>query len=154
MMSEGRLIETILVPTDGSEYSMRAAAYAAEIAHALSATVTVLNVAEVTGMTQFVSYSVESTGNLERDLRTTGLNIVEKTRKPLDAAGVRTHVKVIEGYAAEMIIQEATDGEYDMIIMASSGIGTGLVQKVIFGLGSVAERVVANAPCPVMVVRE
>ena len=151
-MTDDRLIRKILVATDGSELAMRAARFAAEIAECTSAEVTILNAAEVSGLTEFVAYSIEAGKKLSQQ-RETGEDIVERTRKPFLDTGVPTHTKVIEGYAAEVILSEAEDGKYDLIVMGSRGAGMGLIRRVVFGLGSVAERVIANAPCPVLVVR-
>ena len=150
MMSD-QLIRKILVATDGSELAMRAAHYAAEIARCMGAEVTILNAAEVSGLTEFVTYSIEA--GKKPSQRGTGEEIVDRARKPFLDTGVRTHTKVVEGYAVEVILREAEDGKYDLIVMGSRGAGMGLIRRVVFGLGSVAERVVGNAPCPVLVVR-
>ncbi|HUV04250.1 MAG TPA: universal stress protein [Armatimonadota bacterium] len=151
-MMHNRLIRKILLATDGSELAMRAGRYAAEIAGCTGADVTILNTAEVSGVTEFVTYSIEA-GRKPSQQRETGEDIVEKARKPFLDTGVPTHTKIIEGYAAEVILGEAEDGKYDLIVMGSRGAGMGLIRRVVFGLGSVAERVIANAPCPVLVVR-
>ncbi|MHB0999376.1 MAG: universal stress protein [Armatimonadota bacterium] len=153
-MTNERHIRKILVATDGSRPSMRGASYAVELAACTSAEVVLLNVMEVTGVTQFVTYSVSSGDkDLRDDLHSTGTDIIERTREPFKNAGISVHAKILEGYAAETILTEARDGGYDLIIMGSCGMGAGLVQRVVFGVGSVAERVVANAPCPVLVMR-
>lgn len=153
-MTNGQLIKKILVPTDGSDLSLRAAGYAAKLAKCTGAEVTILNVAEVTGITQFVSYSMQSSDNLGRDMHETGVDIIEKTKKLFLEADVPVHNKIIEGFAPEAIISEARDGGYDLIVMGSRGAGMGLLRRIVFGLGSVAERVVSSAPCPVLIVRE
>jgi len=152
-MTDNRLIRKILIATDGSELAARAARFAAEIAECTGAEVTILNAAEVSGLTEFVTYSIEAGKKLSQQQRETGEDIVERTRKPFLDTCVPTHTKVIEGYAAEVILSEAEDGKYDLIVMGSRGAGMGLIRRVVFGLGSVAERVVGNAPCPVLVVR-
>ena len=147
-----RLIHKILVATDGSDLSIEAARYAAEIAKSTSAQVVILNAAEVSGVTQFVSYSVQATEDLGREMRETGEDIIEKTKKPFLEADVPVHSKIIEGYAADVILREAQDGKYDLIAMGSRGLGASFIQQVMLGLGSVAERVIRNASCPVLVV--
>jgi nucleotide-binding universal stress UspA family protein len=57
--------------------------------------------------------------------------------------------KVIEGYVREAIIRESTDWEADFLIMGSHG-RRGLKR---FLLGSVAEGVLAHAPCTVEIVK-
>lgn len=152
-MTDAGVIRKILVATDGSEPAIAAARYAAEIAKCTNAEVVILNAAEVSAITQFLAYSIEGTEGVEHGLRQTGEAIVEKTKKPFLAAGLRVHSKIIEGFAAEVILREAEDGKYDLIAMGSRGAGAGFVRRVLLGLGSVAERVVGSTPCPVLVVR-
>jgi nucleotide-binding universal stress UspA family protein len=54
-----------------------------------------------------------------------------------------------EGVAANAIVRVARGQRADVIVMGTHGRG-GLAKLL---LGSVAERVVASAPCPVMTVR-
>lgn len=151
-MADVRLIRKILVPTDGSDVSLAASRYAAEVAKCLNAQVVLLNVAEVSALTQFVGYSVRGR-HPAHGLREVGETVLEQTDKVFLAADITTHKKIIEGFAPEMIIREAEDGNYDMIVMGSHGRDGGVLRRMLFGLGSVAEAVVGNAPCPVMVVR-
>ena len=64
-------------------------------------------------------------------------------------ARVRATGLLLEGVAAEQIVQAARGRHASMIVMGTHG-RTGLAKLF---LGSVAERVVGNAPCPVMTVR-
>ncbi len=149
---DGRLIRKILVPTDGSDASLAAAKYAAEIAECSMAEVVLLNVAEGSSITQFVGYSPRGR-HPTHGLREVGEAVIQKTGKAFVQAGVAFHSKIIEGFAPETIISEAEDGNYDLIVMGSHGAEGGVLRRVFFGLGSVAEGVVSNAPCPVLLVR-
>lgn len=144
------LIHKILVATDGSEPSIQAARYAAAIAKCSRAEVVVLNVAEVSTVTQFVGYSVAASGRLPAE---SGEHIVERTKKVFLEADVQAHTKVVEGYAAEVILHEAREGKYDLIAVGSRGVGGAFREHVGYGLGSVAERVVDNSECALLVVR-
>ncbi|MBT8365481.1 MAG: universal stress protein, partial [Deltaproteobacteria bacterium] len=62
---------------------------------------------------------------------------------------VETQILVEFGLAAEKIIEAAKEKDADMIIMATHG-RTGLSHALI---GSVAEKVVRQAPCPVLTIR-
>jgi nucleotide-binding universal stress UspA family protein len=64
-------------------------------------------------------------------------------------AGVKASVLLREGDAADQIVRACRSTKSDLIVMGTHG-RRGL-QK--FFLGSVAERVVATAPCPVVTVR-
>lgn len=152
-MTERSFIRKILVPTDGSDISLAAARYAAEIAKCMGAQVVLLNVAEVSALTQFVGYSVRGGRQSIHGLREASESILRKTEQPFLAADVPVRTKIIEGFAPETIIREAEDGNYDLIVMGSHGADGGVLRRVLFGLGSVAEGVVGNAPCPVLIVR-
>ncbi len=56
---------------------------------------------------------------------------------------------VREGYAATAIVEEATERGADLIVIGTHGL-SGLKHLV---LGSIAERVVQKAPCPVLTVK-
>ncbi|HSH13307.1 MAG TPA: universal stress protein, partial [Desulfurivibrionaceae bacterium] len=63
-------------------------------------------------------------------------------------AGVPCESKILQGDVAETLINFATENKISLIIMATHGY-KGL-EKVLFG--SVAERVVKTAPCPVLTI--
>jgi nucleotide-binding universal stress UspA family protein len=71
--------------------------------------------------------------------------LVAKARK----AGVRVKTLLLTGVPHERIVQAARSQRADLVVMGTHG-RTGLRR---FFLGSVAERVVASAGCPVMTVR-
>lgn len=74
---------------------------------------------------------------------------LERAKKNIDKAHIKCKTIVRMGGAPhEFIIQEAKDRNVDLIIMGTHG-RTGLKRVL---MGSVAQNVIANAPCPVMVV--
>ena len=87
------------------------------------------------------------------DLETSARRYGQKRLAPLQAkarkAGVRTTTLLLEGVADEQIARAARSKKADMIVIGTHG-RTGLAK---FFLGSVASRVVAAAPCPVLTVR-
>jgi nucleotide-binding universal stress UspA family protein len=66
-----------------------------------------------------------------------------------DRLGIDGEVRVVNGTAAESIVQTARELEADLIVMGTSG-RTGLAR---IALGSTAETVAGSAPCSVLVVR-
>ena len=72
-------------------------------------------------------------------------SLVEKARK----AGVKAVSVIQEGVAHEQIARAAKSKKADLIVIGTHG-RTGFAK---FFLGSVASRVVATAPCPVLTVR-
>jgi len=88
-----------------------------------------------------------------REIETAARNYGEKQLSMLQAkaqsAGVRATTLVVPGLAAQQIIRAARSKKADLIVIGTHG-RTGLARLF---LGSVAARVVAGAPCPVLTVR-
>jgi len=69
---------------------------------------------------------------------------------PLRTRGLAVETAVCEGYAATVIIEEAARLDVDLIVIGTHGL-SGLKHLL---LGSIAERVVQKAPCPVLTVKK
>jgi nucleotide-binding universal stress UspA family protein len=69
-------------------------------------------------------------------------DVPEQSRK-------RVRARMDHGDTVGTILQAATSGAYDLVVMGTHG-RTGLSAIL---MGSVAEKVVREAPCPVMTVR-
>ncbi len=137
-----------LVPVDFSEYSDHAVQYAAELARALGARLTLLHVIHElpVGVGDWAAGLPESyLGDLEADVQQS----LESAREQVKAAGVDADIVMVHGIPFQSIIDVARDRQADLIVMGTHG-RTGLKHVL---LGSVAERVVRHAPCPVLVVR-
>jgi nucleotide-binding universal stress UspA family protein len=74
---------------------------------------------------------------------------LQRYAEPLRAQGLAVDVIVREGYPATVIEQEALDQHADLIVIGTRGL-SGLKHLL---LGSIAERVVQKAPCPVLTVK-
>lgn len=138
----------LLVPTDFSPYAEDALDYAIALARALRARVILLHVISAmywaTGeMPGALSASVMD--ELERGAQQS----LEQAFQRVRAAGLDGEVMVLHGSPFEGIVSAAHDQGVDLIVMGSHG-RTGLPHLL---LGSVAERVVRLAPCPVLVTR-
>jgi nucleotide-binding universal stress UspA family protein len=75
---------------------------------------------------------------------------VEEGVKAAAARGIGVAGRVLVGLPFQTIIEAARAADVDLIVMGTHG-RTGFSHLL---LGSVAERVVRHAPCPVLVVRE
>ena len=142
-------LKNILVATDFSEPSGVALAYGRDLARTYRARLHVLNVVE----NIMIRYSSEVgfalpdfQGDLEEAARKDlAALITDDDRKSLDVvATVETGVNM-----AEAIVEYAKNNAIDLIVAGTHGRGA--VQH--FLMGSVAERVVRTAPCPVLTVR-
>ena len=74
---------------------------------------------------------------------------LERHAADLRARGIDVEIAVCEGYAATAIIEEAAERNADIIVIGTHG-RSGLTHLL---LGSIAERVVQKAPCPVLTVK-
>jgi len=74
-----------------------------------------------------------------------GFDLTQKTRK----AGVRAAGLTMEGDPARQIVRAARSKRADLVVLGTHG-RTGLARFIV---GSLAARVVATAPCPVVTVR-
>lgn len=139
-------VRKILVPVDFTPYSNQAVDYATLVARQFKAKILLMHVIE-----QF-TYSVTDAIQLVdhyATLRAIAQPLIEGLRKKLRKSGVKSDTLVTKGIPAVEIVERARKDRFDLIIMGTHG-RTG-VQR--FMLGSVAERVVRTAPCPVLTVR-
>lgn len=67
----------------------------------------------------------------------------------MNLAGVRCEVTTRKGDPAHHICEIANDGDYDMVIMGSRGLGR--VSELV--LGSVSRHVIRHVHCPVVVTK-
>jgi nucleotide-binding universal stress UspA family protein len=141
-------IQRILCPVDFSPTSDRAAVYAVGLAHQLGASVRFFHAWEIPP-----SYPLPE-GALMFGADVMGM-IETESKKRMDAcvgqhrdAGVPVEGIVVEGYAADRIVQAATGGAVDLVVMGTHG-RRGFAHAL---LGSVAERVVRTSPVPVLTV--
>lgn len=142
-------IKRILVPIDFSSNSRVALDYAYGLAGKFDAALHLIHVCEVPSMLTgsmdayamaYTDWSQRLGDEAEREL--------EKLRPAL--AGVTVTTEVLFGNPARAIVAAIATSGADLIVMGTHGHGP-LMQAV---MGSVAERVVRHADCPVLTVRE
>jgi nucleotide-binding universal stress UspA family protein len=144
-------LNRILVATDFGEASEAALTYGRELARSFSAQLDVLHVADNVLTRGFGAEGyVANYPELQRDVE-------EAARRNLDAAVsdedrkmLRARPIVITSNAPAMaIVSYAKDAKVDLIVLGTHGRGA----MAHLLMGSVAERVVRTAPCPVLTVR-
>lgn len=139
-------IKHILVPVDGSESSQRAVVTAIGLAEPIGATVTLLEVIEEAG--PLPSYDERPPPGETREHWLTEERW-QPIRGLLEGTAVPWKRRVERGYPAEVIVDVAEEGGFDLVVMGHrgmSGVGRFLV-------GSVSDRVVHHASCSVLVVK-
>lgn len=141
-------IKKILCAVDFSEQSGFIADYGLTLGNALGAEVVCLYVAP--SLSQYVGFKVpassieEFVGEIVSGAEKTMSDFLAKYFSGVDVTG-----KVLTGYAAEEILREAEEQQADMIVMGTHGRKG--IDRILFG--SVAERVVKSAGCPVVTIR-
>jgi len=135
----------ILVPTDGSEYTKPAIQKAVELAKLSGGEIVALYVLDQTVLTNMPMDTAVM--NVYKTLEKEGQEAVDYVLNLAKENGVAVSVSVKEGTPVKVILEESAN--YDIIVMGTLG-RTGMSKLL---MGSVAERVVRAASCPVMVVR-
>ena len=138
-----------LVPIDFSEYANQALEYAIGLASKLSARVTLLHVIQplpLGGVDMSVTPPYTYLQDLEAELTSSMQAYLER----VTAAGLEGEIVVLHGVPFQEILETAKTQQVDLIVMGTHG-RTGFQHLL---LGSVAEKVVRLAPCPVLIVRE
>lgn len=141
------MYDSILVPTDGSDHAEQAAEHATYLAGAFDATLHLINVVDIdaeAGPFSAGGVGEEFLEQLKADRR----EILETLQSDI---GETDHhrTEVVTGRPSEAILDYVDDHGVDMIAMGTHG-RTGVRRYV---LGSVAERVVSLADCPVLTTR-
>ncbi len=134
----------ILVPMDNSEFALKALDRGIDMARKEKAELTVMSVAlELEDVEEIpISYGEK--------LKDQAIRAVNKGSEAAETAGLRPETRVEVGVSpADNIVRYAAESNIDLIVMGHRGM-TGLDR---FMVGSVAGRVVAHAPCSVLVVR-
>jgi nucleotide-binding universal stress UspA family protein len=143
-------VRRIIHPSDFSTASRPALARAIDLARNNRAALTLVHV--MTPIAPIIDdgyLPAKVWDDAQRHARGYAQKQIDKLVARARRAGVRTNSKLLEGTPADGIVREAKRERADMIVMGTHG-RSGLAR---FVLGSVAERVVAMASCPVLTVR-
>lgn len=139
---------TILVPIDFSAHAQAALDLALAMARGGPATIHLLHAYEVP-LGTISPYGVAVPDALLAQVRDAAARRLEKAANRIADAGVACETHVAHGPAADAIGETARQLGADLIVMSTRGL-TGWKHVL---LGSVAERTVRSAPCPVLSVR-
>ena len=142
------MFKKILLGVDGSHYSLKAAEMAAALARCMQADLHVV-VAHATLPAYFAGPSVQHTVAIESARLKDSRDILDKAVQTIGEVPGTLKTEMLEGPAAEVILQVAERIKSDLIVMGSRGLGNlrGLL------IGSQSHKVLQHAPCPVMIVR-
>jgi nucleotide-binding universal stress UspA family protein len=143
-------IHRVLHPSDFSLASARAFATAMAMAKRDHAELILAHVITFPAAAFGDGYmSPKTYDDLTRAIRADARKQLGKLISKAKAAGVRTRGLLLEGMPADAINRAARSGRADVVVIGTHG-RTGLARMF---MGSVSERVVGGAPCPVLTVR-
>ena len=140
----------ILVPVDGSKYSMEGVKVALDYAKTKGAEITLITVTPfIPGLD--LEISAKELDSLTEKMKRSGEEVLEKAQAVLKSGGVSSRsILSSSTSAADEIIGVAEKEKTDLIIIGSRGLGGAATR---FFMGSVALKVVGNSPCNIYVVK-
>jgi nucleotide-binding universal stress UspA family protein len=138
-------IEKILVPVDGSDHSMRAAGYAADLAGVLKSELLLIYCHKPFPLLLGEPYFQAAHNRIMKKAHA----LLDPFRTLFRDRGIDFEERILEGPPGASICRVAGIRNIDMVVMGSRGCTDfeGLL------LGSITHRVLHAAPCPVLVVR-
>jgi universal stress protein A len=139
----------ILVPTDFSAHAEEATRVAIDLSKRYDGAVTLVYVYEPVSYALPEGYALYTPTQLDGMFAEFDARLASAKTAAENAGVGRVDTKRLQGPVPEEICEFAGNGAFDLIVMGTHG-RSGFERLV---LGSVAERVVRMAPCPVLTVR-
>ena len=147
----GQSLERILICTGGKDVAEPVIEMGARLAQATAAQAILLHVTSAapgmyTGLREIeetLPKLLQSNTSIARHLHR-GSDVLEQRQ-------VATEMRLRQGVAADQILSEAREGNYDLLIIGTSG-AAGRLQEWL--LGNVTKQIVENAPRSVLVVKQ
>ena len=143
-------IRRIVHPSDFSSASLPAFRKAVALAKENKATLIIVHVLPTLPMVADAYMAASAYDEMLRAQRRQAEKAMDRLVKRARAAAVRATGHIVDfGAVSDAIVRFAKRQRADLIVMGTHGHG--VLAKIL--LGSVAERVISRAPCPVMTVR-
>jgi nucleotide-binding universal stress UspA family protein len=139
------VFKKIMLASDGSEHSLRAAETAIEIAKCDQASY--VEVVYVVDSSKAKSEVLENWNQL--GVEETRSRKIKKTEEKAKNAGIKFEVKLLRGEPAPTLIEYANENNFDVVVIGSRGLN--VLQEMV--LGSVSHKVAKHSKCPVLIVK-
>jgi nucleotide-binding universal stress UspA family protein len=139
----------ILVPVDFSVHAAKAIAAAADLSRRYEAPLTLVHVYEPIAYALPEGYVLYTPTQLADMLTEFGKRLAAAKRDAEAAGALQVGTEQLQGWPAIEIVDYATQKGFDLIVMGTHG-RKGIKHAL---MGSVAERVVRTAPCPVLTLK-
>jgi len=140
-------IKKILVPTDGSDYSIRAAEYGISVAKMRNAEIMFVYVVDELVIDMFPQGKKRE--EMEAELKNDGRRFLNYAIGLAEKEGVKSTSMLLKGRPFEQIVNATKSFDIDLVVMGTYGRRG--ADRIL--MGSVAERVIEFAACPVLVVK-
>lgn len=156
-------MKKILVPVDGSNASISAVKKSIEVGKKYNSNIKLITVVKSTENRSkernenlwnavdgsIITNCVELEKNLENKYVENAQRLLDQIVTKLDFSGTKVENQVLVGEPFEKIVETAKNGNFDLIVMGNRGLSK--VKR--FFVGSVTQKVISEAPCPVLVIR-
>lgn len=139
----------MLVPVDGSRYSLDAVCLASQMARYHGSELMILHVVDESLLDHLVRFTEKSKEAIRNELKECARGFLEDMQRQASLESVSSEILVEEGVPHEIILKEANAWGADLIVMGK--LGRRGVSKIL--LGSVAERVIEFSDIPVLIVK-
>ena len=143
------LMQNILVPIDFSEHSAAAYDLAIELAKALGGRLQLLHCYQI-NPGAISPYGLVLPESLDRGIREAASKRLDEWAQKAAGAGVKVTTGLSPLFPSLAIVDTARDTKADLIVMGTRGLSG--IKHVL--LGSVAERTLREAPCPVLTIKD
>ncbi len=143
------IFKHILIPTDGSDASVHAAELAFRLARMCNSRVTVVYVVDVVALVNLVRFSEREQADVRGEMRESGWRYLDYLEDLARQYNVTVEKRLLEGEPYKEIVDLAAKEGVDLIVIGH--VGQRGPRRIL--IGSVTERVLEFAHCPVLVVK-
>lgn len=150
-------MKKILVPIDGSKASRKAAEQAISIAKQFGSEIKLVTVVNLPSEEKYAFFGVNVQNAFYSNRKAMLKELIDQENKmlnsiidTLDHADIKLDKIVLEGVAYEQILKLSKEENFDLIVIGRRGFSN--IER--FFIGSVTQRVISDAHCPVLVVNE
>ncbi len=145
-----KIFQKVLIPVDGSSYSLAAIRLAGKLARIHNSEVTIVHVIDEQVVQQLCRLRNGECDSVRKNMEEEAKGLVSDMKRELIAAGVKANTVVLKGAPYEQILDLAEKQGVDLIVMGK--LGRRGVKRIL--IGSVAERVIEFSKCPVLSVSD
>jgi nucleotide-binding universal stress UspA family protein len=142
--------QKLLVPVDFSAHSAEAVHVATDLARRYDASLTLIHVYDPLVYALPHGFTLFTQPQLERVFEALESQLAGAKAQAIEAGAARVQTRLLQGTIAGQITEYSARGEFDLVVMGTHG-RTGMKHLV---LGSIAEKVVRTAACPVLTVKK